>query len=120
MTSCSFHVCLDAQSCMTLCGPMDCSPPGFSVHGIFRQEYWSGLPFPAPGDLPDAGIQPMSLGLLHWQVGSLSLAPPGKPTALITIQFIILKYFSSVLKFAESLSLSYLIDLLWHRDANFK
>ena len=27
---------------------MDCSPPGFSVHGIYRQEYWSGLPFPPP------------------------------------------------------------------------
>ena len=35
------------QSCPTLHDPMDCSPPGSSVHGIFsRQEYWSGLPFP--------------------------------------------------------------------------
>ena len=31
---------------------MDCSPPGSSVHGFSRQEYWSGLPFPPPGDLP--------------------------------------------------------------------
>ena len=29
--------------------------------GFFRQEYWSGLPFPPPGDLPDPGIQPTSL-----------------------------------------------------------
>ena len=29
--------------------------------GFSRREYWSGLPFPPPGDLPDAGIQPMSL-----------------------------------------------------------
>ena len=42
-----------AQSCPTLCDPMDCSLPGSSVHGISRQEYWSGLPFPSPGDLPD-------------------------------------------------------------------
>ena len=37
-----------------------CSPPGSSVHRIFQQEYWSGLPFPTPGDLPDPGIEPMS------------------------------------------------------------
>ena len=49
-----------AQSCLTLCDPMNCSPPGFSVHGLSRQEYWSGLPFPSPGDLPDPGIEPGS------------------------------------------------------------
>ena len=43
---------------------MDYSPPGFSVRGISlvsipRQEYWSRLPFPSPGDLPDPGIEPM-------------------------------------------------------------
>ena len=43
------------------CDPMDCNPPGSSVHGISRQEYWSGLPFPFPGDLPNPGIEPMSL-----------------------------------------------------------
>ena len=49
------------QSCPTLCNPMDCSLPGFSVHGIFfRQEYWSGLPFPSPGDLLNPGIEPGS------------------------------------------------------------
>ena len=37
------------QSCLTLCDPVDCSPPGSSVHGFSRQEYWSGLPFPSPG-----------------------------------------------------------------------
>ena len=36
---------------------MDCSPPGSSVRGIFRQEYWNELPFPPPGDLPDPGIE---------------------------------------------------------------
>ena len=40
---------------------MDCSPPGSSVHGIFQAGYWSGLPFPPPGDLPDPGIKPSSL-----------------------------------------------------------
>ena len=47
------------QSCSTLCDPMDCSPPGSM--GFSRQEYWSGLPCPPPGDLPDPGIKPASL-----------------------------------------------------------
>ena len=46
------------QSRPTLCDPMDCSPPGSSVHGISSQEHWNGLPRPPPGDLPDLGIKP--------------------------------------------------------------
>ena len=42
-----------------LCDPMNCSPLGSSVHGISKQEYWSGLPCPS-GDLPDPGIEPRS------------------------------------------------------------
>ena len=49
------------QSCPTLCNPMDHSPPGFSVHGIPRQEHWSRLPRPPPGGLPDPGIKPEPL-----------------------------------------------------------
>ena len=42
---------------------MDCSPPGSSVYGILQARvlYWSGLPFPTPGDLPDPEIEPTSL-----------------------------------------------------------
>ena len=58
---------------------MDCSPPGRSVHGILQQEYWSGWLCPPPGDPPDAGIEPDLLCLLHWQAGSLPLAPLGSP-----------------------------------------
>ena len=47
-----------AQSYPTLCDPMDCSLPGSSFMGFSQQEYWSGLPFPSPGDLPDPGIEP--------------------------------------------------------------
>ena len=36
------------QLCPTLSDPMDCSPPGSSIHGISRQEYWSGVPLPSP------------------------------------------------------------------------
>ena len=37
-----------AQSCPTLRDPMDCSPPGSSIHGIFQAKYWSGVPLPSP------------------------------------------------------------------------
>ena len=61
---------------------MDCSVPGFSVHGIFsRQEYWSKLPFPSPGDLPDPGIELRSPAL---QAGALPSEPPGKPQSTVT------------------------------------
>ena len=43
-----------------------------------RQEYWSGLPCPSPGDLPDPGIEPASLMSPALAAGSLPLAPPGK------------------------------------------
>ena len=48
--------------------------PGSSVHGFSRQEYWSGLPCPPPGDLPNPGIKPRSPAL---QADSLSSEPPG-------------------------------------------
>ena len=68
------HV-LVAPSCPTLCDPMDCSPLSSSVHGD-APEYWSGLSFPSPGDLPDPGIKPESLEL---QADSLPSELPGKP-----------------------------------------
>ena len=61
--------CLVAQSCPTLCDPMDCM--GFS-----RQEHWSGLPCPSPGDLPNPEVEPKSPAL---QADSLLSEPPGKP-----------------------------------------
>ena len=65
------------QSCPTLRDPIDGSPPGSPVPGILRQEHWSGLPFPSPGDLPDPGIKPGSPAL---QTDALPSEPPGKHT----------------------------------------
>ena len=65
-----------AQSCPTLSNHMDCSLPGFSVHGISRQEYWGGGPLPSPGALPDPGIEPRAPAL---QADALPSEPPGKP-----------------------------------------
>ena len=60
----------------TLC-TVACQAPLFM--GFSKQEYWSGLPCLPPGDLPWLGDQTWVLHLLHWQAGSLPLAPPGKP-----------------------------------------
>ena len=48
--------------------------------GFSRQEYWSGLPFPSPGDLPDPGIEPGSPTL---RADALTSEPPGKPQSRI-------------------------------------
>ena len=54
-----------------------CSRPGSSVHGISpRQEYWSGLSFPSPGDLPKTEIKPASPALAG---GFFTPEPPGNP-----------------------------------------
>ena len=51
---------LSRFSRVRLCDPMDCSLPGSSSMGFFRQEYWSGLLCPPPGYLPNPGIKPVS------------------------------------------------------------
>ena len=76
-TSISSIVCvLAAQLCPTFCYPKDCSPPGYSVHGILQARVWSGLPFPSPGDLLNPGIEARSPAL---KAESLPCEPPGKP-----------------------------------------
>ena len=68
------YVCvLVVQSYSTLCDPMDCSPPGCSIHG--DSEYWSVLPCSPSGDFPNPGIEPRSPAL---QVDSLPSELPGK------------------------------------------
>ena len=70
------NVCACAQSCLTVCDPMDCSPPGSLSMEFSKQEYWSELPFPNPGDLPNPGIESRSPTL---QTDSLPPEPQGKP-----------------------------------------
>ena len=64
---------LVAKSCPTLATPW---PIARQDMGFSKQEYWSGLPFPSPGDLPDPGIEPRSLAL---QAESLPTELQGKP-----------------------------------------
>ena len=64
------------QPSLTLCDPWTVArQPPLSM-GFPRQEYWSGLPFPFPGDLPNPGIKPASHA---WQADSLSLSHLGSP-----------------------------------------
>ena len=68
--------------------PMNRSLPVPSVHGILQKEYWSGLPSPSPGDLPDPGIKTVSPVSPALQVGSLATEPPWKPRKVpSTLQF---------------------------------
>ena len=69
-----------AQSCLTLCDPIDGGYQAPLSMGFSRQEYQSGLPFPSPGDLPDPGIEPGSPAL---QADALPYEPPGN-TALVS------------------------------------
>ena len=67
---------LVAQSCLILCNPWSVGCQAPLSMGFFRQEYWSGLPFTSPGDLPDPGIKPRSPA---WQGDSLPLSHQGSP-----------------------------------------
>ena len=73
-------------SLFSLCDSMDCSPPGSSVPGILQARILEWVAMPSSGDLHDPGIKPASLCLLHWQMGSLPLASPGKPLGAHTYQ----------------------------------
>ena len=75
------HTCLLSHfSPVQLCNAMDWSPPQAPLSmGFSRQEYWGGLPFPSPEDLPDSGIVPVSPAL---QADSLLTEPPGKASSI--------------------------------------
>ena len=72
------RACSVAKLYLTLCDPIYCSSPAPLLSMEFpRQEYWSDLLFPSPGDLPTPGIEPMSPTLAG---GFFTTEPPGRPT----------------------------------------
>ena len=81
-------VMLVAQSCLTFCDPMDCSPPGSSVHGIFQARIleWVVIPFSRGSSNPE--IEPGSPAL---QAYSLPTEPPRKPRNSNTKKFLALQ-----------------------------
>ena len=66
-------------SVMSDCDPMDCSLPGSCPWNFPRQEYWSGLPFPSPGDLPDPLIETTTLASPALSGIFFTTVPLGKP-----------------------------------------
>ena len=75
-------VSVHAQSCLTLCGPMDCIAHQALLSMEFsRGEYWSGLPYPTPGDLPDPRVEPTSLVSLALEGAFFTTVLPGKSRA---------------------------------------
>ena len=65
-----------AQLCPTLCNPVDCSLPGFSVHGILQARILEWVIVSFSGDLPDPGTEPGSPAL---RADAVTSEPPGKP-----------------------------------------
>ena len=73
----SIYICAKSlQLCPTFCNPMDCSPPGSSVHGTFQARILEWAAISSSGDLSHLGMKPISLRSPVWQVSSLPLAPP--------------------------------------------
>ena len=81
--------------------------------GFSRQDYWSGLSCPSPGDLPDPGVEPSLLGPLHWQAGSLALQPPGKPRVWGAFGVIIYKVGPPRAKWRETCSRPQVLRSWW-------
>ena len=89
-------VCLVAQLCLTLCDPLELQPTRLLCPwGFSRQKYWSGLPCPPPGDLPNPGIEPRSPTM---QANSLLTKPARNPNEYlhIGVLLLLLSHFSHV------------------------
>ena len=70
-------LCWVIQLCLILSDSMDCSPPGFSIYGIFQARILEWVAISSPGNLPDPGSNPHPFHLLHWQADSLPLCHLG-------------------------------------------
>ena len=85
------------QLCLTLCSPLDYSPPGSSVHGILqaRMLEWVAMPFSRGSSQPRdwTGVSYINL---HWQVRSLPLAPPGKPKCYMGLAKRLFRFFHNI------------------------
>ena len=79
------HMCMLSHfSHIPLCNPMDCSPPGFSVHGILQARILEQMPFPPSGDLPDSRIKTAFPAAPALQVNSLPLSHQGVQDDIFT------------------------------------
>ena len=79
------NVCVHAQLCPTLCNPWTETYESPLSMEFPRQEYWSGLPFPPPGDLLDPGVEPTSPGSPTLAGRFFTTEPPGKSFLIICL-----------------------------------
>ena len=91
----SWHLAHNTQSCPTLCDPLYCSLPGFSVQGILQARNLNRLPFPSPENHPDPEIDPRSPAL---QADSLPFELQGSPNS-----FLLNIFFPRVLCYLQTL-----------------
>ena len=76
-------VCSGTQSCSSLSDPVDCSPPGSSVHEVSQARTLDGLPFPPPGELPGPGTEPTPLAAPALSGRVFPTASAGEPTGML-------------------------------------
>ena len=74
--------CVYAQSCPNLCNPMDCSPPGSSIHGIYQASILEWVAICSSQGSSQPGIEPMSLASPALAGRFFATMPPGEPTAV--------------------------------------
>ena len=85
---------LVAKLCLTLVTPWIVAHQAPLTQDFSRQEYWSGLPFPFTGDLPNPGIRPESPAL---QADSLPSEPPGNPRIYLILDYLLFALFEAVI-----------------------
>ena len=77
------------QSCPTLRSPLGVALQVPQSMGLSRQEYWKGLPFPSPGDLPKPGIKPGSPATPALAGRLFTTVPPGEPTNIMDLSMLV-------------------------------
>ena len=92
LNTCLLLLLFSPRSCLTLLQSLEL--PGTSAYRISRQQYWSGLPFPSPGDLPpgdlpDPGIEPESPALAG---RFFTTKPPEKPPCVLHVSIPTIQY----------------------------
>ena len=111
------------QSCPALYNPIDCSLPGFSVHGILQARIPECVAMPFSSRSSQPKFKLISLCLLHWQQGFLPLASPGKPSDMLLLTkvhtllrfsvFICVFCFRSLYRFHITLGHHISVDFSW-------
>ena len=115
------HMCLwwVIQLCLILSDSMDCSPPGFSIHGIFHARILEWVAISSPGNLPDPGSNPHLFHLLHWQADSLPLCHLGSIYIRLIETYVSVNIYVYIHKFLLDLSFGVWISLFrWWRFTN--